>query len=64
MSYIFTDGQLHIIQEIHDRRGGPRAAFAKFHNIEDSCPGIETEQVEDFIIAFYNAYNDRFYVRY
>lgn len=54
---------------VHDKRGGPRAAYAMAigrvpeHGLfkdEFFTADLETNAVEDFIFGFYNAYNARF----
>ena len=58
----FTDDDLDAIQQVHDT-GGPREAFRMWHALDRANP-IETSDVEDFIIEFYQQYNSRFGTRY
>lgn len=53
---------------IHEHLGGPRAAYAyaigrgspKFVYPEALTADLDTNEVEDFIIKFYTAFNKRF----
>lgn len=67
------DSDLENLHFIHDERGGPRAAYAwaigrvPFHGAfrdEFFTADLDTQKVEDFIIAFYTAYNARFGLTY
>lgn len=63
-----SDQYLQTLACIHDLRGGPRAAYAyslgratTLQIYPYSLTGdLDTNKVEDFIIAFYTAYNRRF----
>lgn len=67
------DSDLESLHFIHEERGGPRAAYAwaigriplhgKYRD-EFFTADLDTQKVEDFIIAFYTAYNARFGLTY
>lgn len=68
-----SDSDLEILHFIHEHRGGPRAAYAwaigrvPFHGPfkdEFFTADLQTQKVEDFILAFYAAYNSRFGMTY
>jgi hypothetical protein len=63
------DSDLLNVAAIHDNRGGPRAAYA--YALGRTSPkyvvypmeltaDLDTNEVEDFIIRFYTAFNKRF----
>jgi hypothetical protein len=56
----FTDDRLANLRLIHDAGGGPRAAYRYWYGLSADTGWYRTESVEDFIIAFYTAYNQRF----
>lgn len=71
------DSDLETLHFIHDERGGPRAAYAwaigripmvplhgTYRAPEFFTADLDTQKVEDFIIAFYTAYNARFGLTY
>lgn len=67
------DSDLENLHFIHEERGGPRAAYAwaigriPLHGMyrdEFFTADLDTQKVEDFIIAFYTAYNARFGLTY
>lgn len=68
------DSDLESLCYIHDEGGGPRAAYAwaigrvpqqtLFGEHQFFTADLDTNKVEDFIIAFYTAYNRRFGQRY
>lgn len=67
------DSDLETLRFIHDERGGPRAAYAwaigrtpvqGVFRDEFFTADLDTQLVEDFIIAFYTAYNARFGLTY
>jgi hypothetical protein len=71
------DSDLQMLSFIHDERGGPRSAYAwAMGRIPQPNPvnpymgdqfftaDLDTQKVEDFIIAFYTAYNARFGLTY
>ena len=62
--YKFSEYLLNKIHKIHNENEfGPRGAFRWYWGLTDNEP-IETEDVEDFIIAFYNAYNEKYPMTY
>jgi hypothetical protein len=59
------DWDLKTIRYFHDSWGGPRSAYAWAIGRAPSGMGfltadLDTQKVEDFIIAFYTAYNAHF----
>lgn len=63
-----NDSDLLDVAFIHDNRGGPRAAYAyalgrtsiKYVYPLELTADLDTNKVEDFIIGFYTAFNQRF----
>jgi len=65
------DSDLESLRFIHDERGGPRSAYAwaigrtpNQRGMNFLTADLDTQKVEDFIIAFYTAYNARFGLTY
>ena len=57
MEYRFTPDDLQKIRADHDTMG-PRYAYAQFHEVRNmDWSTISTTAIEDFAIAFYQAYN-------
>ena len=60
----FSDQELIFLESVHDTLG-PRHAFAEFYSMdEETRHMLPTEDVEDFIISFYEQFNNRFGEKY
>ena len=54
---MFTERQLEVIHDMMEINGGwVRPAYRWYHELDEST-GINTSDVEDWVIEFYTAYN-------
>lgn len=59
VAFTFTDYQLEIIHDMCELSGQTRPAFRWYFGLARTDE-IDTYDVEDWVIDFYNAYNNKF----